>query len=214
MTTEERLEKLEWELARACRHRPWLVGVLLAIGAMALAVAALSAPSLPPALAQAGGPVNEVRATSFALVDENGNTRASLFVDKDKNAPVLGMSDVKGKCRLLLAAPTKEGPGLSMFDENGKGCVELSVGKDGPRLLLSEDDDKPRVGLFGAKDGPTLKLYDENRKVRVLLIVAKDGPVLTLTDENGKARFWILVNKNAPGMCLVDENGKIIKCLP
>ena len=95
MTTEERMEKLERELARAKRRNRWLAVVLLTIGATALAVTALSAPSIPTALAEAGGPVNEVRASRFVLVDETGKTRAGLAVDKD--GPGLGLVDEKGE---------------------------------------------------------------------------------------------------------------------
>jgi hypothetical protein len=139
------LEKLERELTAAKRRNRWLAVVLLTIGATALAVAALSAPSIPTALAQAGGPVNEVRASRFVLVDENGKIRAKLFVNK--NGPVLDMLDENGKSRIGLTT-NEDGPWLGLFDEDGKLRARLGVTKVGPWLGLFDEDGKTRAELF------------------------------------------------------------------
>jgi hypothetical protein len=144
MTTEERLEKLERELACAHRRSRWLLAVLvLAVGGLCLARTWTST----TALAQAQGAIatpRAVRASEFILEDENGKTRASLNVGKD-------------------------GPGLTLYSENGKGCAGLSVCTDTPSLFLRDKNDRLRADLALSKNGPTLNLFDENGKPRVAL---------------------------------------------
>jgi len=146
MTIEERLAKVERELAeakaqaiRAKRRNRWLLAVVgLAAGAFGLAwIFAGAAPTLQ---AQVGaGAERVVRANRFVLEDENGKTRAMLSVDKD-------------------------GPALSLHDENGEVRATLDVDKDGSGLSLSDAAGKPRAGLAVIAVGPVLVLCDEAGK--------------------------------------------------
>jgi len=84
MTTEERLEKLECELARAKRHNR----VLLAAAGVGLGVW-IAAGTFGPAMAGAPGgaaAIKEVRASRFVVVDKNGKDRAWLSVDSEGTA--------------------------------------------------------------------------------------------------------------------------------
>ena len=82
MTTEERLEKMEGQLARV----RWFNRCLIACIALSLLV------GLPFLVAGYG--VKEIRANAFILEDENGNERADLAVHED--GPKLGLLDENG----------------------------------------------------------------------------------------------------------------------
>jgi hypothetical protein len=158
MTTEERLAALEREQAET-KAKP---------------------AQLEKALE---GQSQEVRSRGFVLVDESGNTRAELVVDKDV-------------------------PGLILCDENGTIRVALVVGKDGPVLNLFDESGERRASLAAGKIGPVLNLLDDNGEQRALLCVSKEGPSLDLADENGERRALLCENKNGPWLCLYDGNGK------
>ena len=115
MTTEERLEKMERELARANRRTRWLLaGVVLAIVGLSLAWTWTKTTAI--AQAQGLGTTTKViRANEFILEDENHKPRASLAVDKD-------------------------GANLSLYDENRKPRGMLSVNKGGAGLRLCGPD--------------------------------------------------------------------------
>jgi hypothetical protein len=164
MTTEERLEKLERELAAAKRRNHWLLTIMaLIIGGLTLVWTLTKTTSA--AYAQEAEAVQKIiRASEFVLVDENGKIRAALSVSKD-------------------------GAGLTLWDENGKFRASLSANKDGTMLGLRDENGKLRASLSAVKDGPGLDLFDENGKPRAGLAVLKDGSLLHLKDENGKT-IW------------------------
>jgi hypothetical protein len=96
MTTEERLEKVEQELAQAKR----LVRRLVIAALACLGVLMLFYFGVPQTTAQEKAQVlPEVRTRNFVLVDENGKMRAGLTV-------------------------LKYGPGLNLLDENGKAIFK------------------------------------------------------------------------------------------
>ena len=139
MTIEERLEKLEIELARA-KHRNHILMavVLLAFVLLAAAMTAVIGRLTTPA--GIASRENIVKANKFILVDENGKEHASLAMDA-------------------------LGPRLRLFDENGKPRTSLAVDVNGPMLGLFDVNGKNRAGLGVDKDGPMLGLLDEDSKV-------------------------------------------------
>jgi hypothetical protein len=159
MITEERLEKLEQELARVNRRNRWLLTVVvLAIVGLSLA----STWTKTTAIAQAQGAEaapKVIRANKVILEDENGKPRAELSVDKD-------------------------GPALRLFDENGKGCAGLSIYKDTPSLFLRDKKDQLRADLALSKNGPTLNLFDENGKARAAM-----GAVQTASPDGTQTKY-------------------------
>ena len=164
MTTEERLEKVERELAQVKRRNGRFV--IAGVAALACVVVLLVASACAPeAHAQAKAQIAPVVwARKFVLVGENGKPCAILHVRKD-------------------------GPGLALYDENGKGRASLSVSKDGPALYLCNENGKPRISLNLSKAGPALYLFDEKGEGRVMLSVDKHGPVLCMYDEKGRVAW-------------------------
>ena len=127
MTTEERLEILERELARAKKWNLWVLASLsLAVGLFALGWYFTGTTGRA-----AEEVVKEVRANKFTLVDAKGRSRAMLGLIE--GGPGLALYDENGEVRVWLAV-SKDGPGLSLADENGKtaGIIEP--------LLMAEQD--------------------------------------------------------------------------
>jgi len=154
MTTEERLEILERELARAKRRNYWFMTVLgLAVGLFALNWY----------LRAAEGVAKEVRANKFILVDAKGKYRAQLAV-VDKVGPLLGLYGEDDKPRAMLSV-IMDGPALTLFDKNSKSGVGLDIIHGAPAVRLYDKDGKARAVLSVTELGPWLGLYDENEKV-------------------------------------------------
>ena len=182
MSIEERLEKLEKELAclRKQARGKWFNRWL------------------QPAEAA----IDEVRAKQFVLEDEKGTPYAMLGTGE--NGPMLAFLDEKGKKNLVTL--TMEG--LFLRDEKGNTRAKLLVGKDGAVLFLNDEKGNTRAKL-GAFDRPVLWLSDENGKLRAALDVDKDGPSLELFDEKDKLRATLDVGKDGPALDLFDEKGKV-----
>jgi hypothetical protein len=187
MTTEQRLENLERELARVKRRSRWLLAtVLLGTGLVFLAAAWMGTPYKALAADAAKAPTI-IRANEFILEDTTGKTCAHMIGEAE--GPAFRLFDQKGKRRAAISV-NKEGVGILLSDENGKMRAALSSEKNGPRFLLYDENGNARIGLDVFKNCPVLNLFDENRP-RVGLSVEKEGPALCLIDENNKPRAMI-----------------------
>lgn len=143
MTTEERLDKLEQELARANRRNRWLMTVV-GLAIVGLALAGTWTPTTGVVQAEAAGTTPKViRANEFIVEDENGRTRAKL-----------GMTDA---------------PRLALFDENGKERATLRLERNVPSVLLFDENSKNRVQLCTDEDGAGVFLRDENGETRAAM---------------------------------------------
>jgi len=193
MTTEERLENLERELARTKRRNRWLVAVV-GLAVVGLILAWTWNKTTATVQAQAvGGAEKVIRANAFILEDENGKTRARLGLGLNNAGPVA----------------------LDLFDENGKDRVELVADMYEPRIRLYDEKGKARAWLRVGKDGsPSLDLRDENGEIRAMVSLDEYGACLHLSDENGKIRAWLRVLKDGPSLLLSDENRKTIWSAP
>jgi len=178
MTTDERMEKMEGQLARV----RWFNRCLIACIVLSLGVWFISKTFGPETVwAQSSGKV--IRANRFIVEDENGNLRAVL--EAYKEGASLMMCDENGKPRAALAV-FKEGPKMVMLDENGKSRAVQKVDKVGPDLAMCDENGKPRAALMVVNNEPSLALFEENGNLRAMLAVSKDGPGLVMFDENKK----------------------------
>jgi len=234
MTTEERLEKLENELASAKRRVRRLVvagaGVLACFGAFVAAWA-----SMRVAHAQGQAQVLQaVQAQSFVVVDKNGKTRAWLGWDKtgtrlvlydendnlrahlgtDKSGTMLSLNDETGHLGAHLYALMESGPGLSLSDKNGQSRAALGTDKDGPNLTLMDEKGTPRAVLAVSMERPNLALLAENGSPLALLAVNMERPNLTLLDlldENANLSVGLSgTGKDASGLTFWDKKGKVL----
>jgi hypothetical protein len=177
MTTDERIEKMESQLA----HVRWFNHILIACIVLSLVVLLIWKTFCPEqAWAQSNGKV--IRANSFVLEDENGKMRATLAMTE--NGPMFSLSDENSKTRAALRV-AKDIPSLSLHDVDGKERASLMVGKLGPYLTLYDENDKLRADLSVGRDSSSLSLSDENGKERVVLGMF-DEPDLVPFDENGE----------------------------
>lgn len=171
MITEERLEKVEKELARAKRRsRVILLAAAMTVAAVFLLCAGDAVPKV-------------VRAERFELVDTNGTVRAVLHMSQLAGGPELSLSGPSGSAHLRVF---DSGPQLGLYDKNKTGRVALMVSDVGSELNLRDENGKLRNVLFVASSGPGLSLFDENGMGRVALGMAHDVPIVGVCDPSGK----------------------------
>jgi len=155
MSTDERMEKIEGQLARVRWFNRCLIAcIVLSLGGW------LILKTFTPETVWAQSGFKEIRANSFVLEDANGKIRAHLILLKE--GPRLALYDENNKPRTVLSL-TKKGPGLHLLDGNGR--VGLCVIKEGPVWHLTDENGKTRVGVGVTKDGPVLHLLDGNGRV-------------------------------------------------
>lgn len=116
----QRLSRLERSQRRWKLLASGLLGVLMIL-------------SLMGATNQKGGDYAKViRAQRFVLVDEDGQTRAELGVEKRWSG--LRLKDANGRVRALFVVEA-EGPILELRDKNGRARTTLSVGRRGQSII-------------------------------------------------------------------------------
>lgn len=157
MIIEDRMEKMERELARATRDNRRLLAGLIIVFGLAVTVWIL-APGMT-ILAGHRAP-KEIHSTKFILEDANGKSRAELGMTED--GPVFRLKDQNGKDRALLYIHDKVG--LTLNDENGKTRLALGVIQNAPCLFFFDTNDESRISLTVLKEGPFLGLYDEKHQ--------------------------------------------------
>jgi hypothetical protein len=152
MTTDERLEKLEHELARSKRRFRWLI---IGAGLCFFSAAVLFAGRTR---SDSAGVNKELRATSFVLEDANGKPRASLGVDED--GLELRLSYENGNIGAAICLH-EEKVVLSLADQNAKPRAVLGLAKNMPLLCLYDEKENPRATVAVLADGPHLILRDD-----------------------------------------------------
>lgn len=141
-STEERIERLERELADAKRrsHRLHLLVLGLAAAGLALAWAGDGGRTAPPAR-DADVPGDTLRATAFMLQDADGVIHGGLGVTE--TGATLGLLDADGRTRAVLGV-TEAGPTLGLLDADGTIRAELKVTENEPSVRLFD----PEGGLI------------------------------------------------------------------
>jgi len=136
--------------------------------------------------------------TGLFLLDEKGNIRASL---SDLG---LWLHDEKGNRRAILVVDKDIGPGLWLYDEKGNQRARLGVYNDlGPCLWLYDEKGKLRISLGEDNDGSGLGLcmYDEKESSRASLY--ESG--LVLLDEKENLRVDLNLDNNGPSLWFGDD---------
>lgn len=111
MTTEERLDVLELQLATARRCNRWMV---LMLGLALVGAHAIGCARNGMGLSDAKG---MIRAKGFVVVDSAGRARAMLIADG--GAAGLRVADEKGETRAGMMVD-QDGLMLGLMDEQGK----------------------------------------------------------------------------------------------
>ena len=125
----------------------------------------------------------EIQATSFTVVDdqgrirafmgmldgtpglillgENGNPRIMLDVDNVEDVASITLYNPRGMARIMLYEES-DGVQIVLYDETGMPGIQLHTGEDGPGLFLHGLNGS---GLSGfVEDGAKLVMFDESRK--------------------------------------------------
>lgn len=223
MHVEERLARLEKELARK-RRSYWWVFVL----AGAVLVYAAENSFLPGVLAAA--PKNasrEIRANKFVVEDDKGNARIELsckgadisvkMLDEQgklctelstgEKGTTLLMQDGQRRPSIILGS-TKAGGGLAFLNGTNNSTATMGMLAGKPVLCFTDENHKSRLKLSSEKDGPRLGLFDEKEVVRLMLATSNERSGVSVYDENGKIRGVFSMGKGGPGVALLDENEK------
>lgn len=230
MTTEERLDQLEKELARTKRRNRRLIPVAV----LAIGLVWILGPKVAPAKLD-GTVHDEIQAKKFVMVDESGKTRAMLSVLKSQ--PGLCLYSEKGEARVMLGVLDDGEPGLSLNHEKNIPGALLSVTKDGPILEMFDENGKPSVRLHSTKDDSGLSVHNKKAEARVALGMVEGTPRLGLYNEKGETRAALAlsdddvlalslygvkgipgailaVTKDGSGAWLFDESGKPLWSAP
>ena len=145
MTIEERLEKIERELAAAQEE---------------LKIHPIVRANRFELVDENGKKRAELRAdkdaVSLNLFDESGELRAGLGV-LEEEGPALTLTNENGKPVAGLSV-TEDGPKLYLLDENDNIRVMLAVHEDGTTLALSDENRKFGVALSVNENGGGLVL--------------------------------------------------------
>ena len=145
------------------------------------------------------GPYQEVvRAKSFELVNDAGETRAMLAVDDD-GQPGLGLFDRNGNYRLALFQSNDGGSGLVLLDQGGQQRLRLGISEGGSSYIdISDGKNDTRLWLGEASEGtPMLYMADRNGNRRFELILSRRGsPHWTMRDANGDPKIWAVIEDN------------------
>jgi hypothetical protein len=202
-TVLERLDRLEQHNEKLARQNRRLkfAGIVLLL--LAGAVFLVSSPG--PSRAEPKKAAT-LEAEKFILRDAAGKERATLMTGKF--GPGLLLYDEQGKPSIALAA-VKTGPLLYLL-QGGRSRVALGLHKDGPGLYLADETEKDRVGLTVNKKGAALRLLDEKQKTRVALGAYPGGEDLSFSNERGRKRLSLAVADSTSGLSFF--NDKDIKC--
>lgn len=230
MSTDDRIEVLERQLAVALRRQR-----VLSLVGMAVVGALVATATWPPAVADAprDAAFGKVTAEAFELVDEHGEVRATMAIDgEDVHWRLLGG---QGLVRAELAV-TDDGAALVLDDSAGQQRVRLGAfperhglmieGRDGKGAALGLEADRPVLSLHGGEaggvtaiasdGGPQLRLIDKAGVERLGLAVTEDGPALQLFDEGGTTgvRLRVLPEEYGPALDFLDKEGERLHGLP
>lgn len=187
MTTEERLEKVEKELARAKRRNRWLPDIVI------LTLFGITLISIGIAYALILSPSRTIQASEFVLMDKDGRKDAELVTHHyTPGGRARTMEWVE--MRLLYDDPPfKEykSLGVSLKATHTGGHVQLhsDYGASllgGTGLAIMDEDAKEVRSVFGRSK---LILFGETGEGYATLGVDSAGPYINLIDEYGKT-IW------------------------
>jgi hypothetical protein len=164
MSTEERLEKLEYELIVTHRSNRRIMVALIILVIAWLSNALFFNTTVSAQDKDDIYPI--IRTNGLILIDENGKSRAGLFMLSD--GPAFGLNDENEKPLLILKAGQKR-TALDLFDENVKSRVSLSINKSGAGLALADENGKPRGRVGIDNTGVNIILCDKNGTVRTVV---------------------------------------------
>jgi hypothetical protein len=208
MTTEQRLARLE-------RENRWTKGIAVAL-ALALGVVLFVAAGQDQEKDKLEV-LDEVRAKSFVLVDEDQRTRGKLDVGEGSSR--LTLFDAAEKALARISTTASGSSALCLYDPAGKIRVALSyMSKAAPTslqdravLTLADRNAMDRAMLVADPDGgASLVFPDESQNVRASFGISHIGwPELKFGDDKGTCRAQFALSAGSmPVVRLNDGKGR------
>lgn len=153
-----------------------------------------------------------VKAKSFQLVNDAGQTRGGMSLDADGD-PTLFMIDRDGQLRFQIYQTTESGQfGLTINDRQGNSRLWIGESDGGrPMLFMTDRNGNRRFGIYQAESGQEwLMINDRQGYARLWAGEADDGtPMFYMADNAGTLRFAIEQNDNgSPILTFSDRSGK------
>ena len=151
-----------------------------------------------------------IRAKSFQLVNDAGQTRAELSLDQDGD-PVLVMNDRNGKRRFRIYQSEDGSQRLEINDRNGKRRLYVGESAGGrPMVYMTDRNGKRRFMIYQNEDGSQgLEINDRNGISRLYVGESADGtPMVYMADQYNNRRFELeLECSGSPGWYMFDAQG-------
>ena len=152
-----------------------------------------------------------VKAKSFQLVNDAGQTRAGMSLDADGD-PTLFMNDRDGQLRFQIYQTTESGQfALTINDRHGIARLWIGEANDGtPMLFMADSSGSRRFGIYQDENGSQgLVISDRQGNDRLGIGAADDGtPMLFMTDSAGNHRFSIEQQSDgSQGVIFRDQSG-------
>ncbi len=163
------LESTNRELAGRLRRR------------RALGLAAwLAVPLLAWTSQRSPGSFDEVTASAFKLVDDQGRVRAALEFDP-RGEPRLQLNDTKGGPRVRIRVRNQEAF-VNLFDEEGHTRLGLAIGESSdPHVMLLDRTERPRYQLTTNAEGAPGMMF-----------VGADGTICRGLGIDAKGEAWTI----------------------
>ena len=115
--------------------------------------------------------VSRIEAGQIDLVDESGNTRATLACSSAENRGhvVLHLYDQTGAPRLSLQVDDKEGPSISLWNTTSSPCISLGVLTGGNGITICDREGKPLIvaGVPAERGEPEVTVSDSSGAIIV-----------------------------------------------
>jgi hypothetical protein len=128
--------------------------------------------------------LGEVKAKSFTLCDDAGNTRARLAMRGDTTQ--FSICDADGSERVSLSVDGAGNPSLLLADAAGSPRIELeyTAESDSARMTFVDNAGRVRMEMLSQGDDHTINLIDRNQTIRTL--ISEDNILLK---PNGRVRL-------------------------
>lgn len=162
-----------------------------------------------------------VRAKKFELVDDYGNTYATLEQDQNTGSAALVFYDDDQVPRVVIGMNESRTGYVNLRDASGKGGIRVAVEENGTAVIrLRDSQDKERYNLAYSPPGASdlapdgalnASFLDENGRTRVQLGITSPGGAATLVlfDQNGtEAASLTIADQVGSGFNLNDSQGR------
>ena len=132
-----------------------------------------------------------VRAKSFRLVNDAGQTRAELSLNRGGD-PVLLMNGRNGEPVLELYEDHDEGVRILLNDHQGNFRLVLAAGDDGASLNMLYENNNPAFEILQEQNSGHFMFWHQGNPVQLEVRVRDDGtPSLVMAERDGGRRFVI-----------------------